>query len=137
MAVLIDTSFLVAAGSPRDTNHILARRSVNALGEIRIVPEPVLPEMFYMLTRRVGYTAARKMFHDIRSGNFQIEPLTNDDMTRMDTIMSDYADNEFDFVDVALMAMAERLDVCEIYTFDHRDFMVYRPPHCDFFELLP
>ena len=60
-----------------------------------------------------------------------------DDMDRMEAIMADYADNQFDFVDVALMAMAERLDVCEIYTFDHRDFMVYRPPHCEFFELLP
>src|ERR1051325_7984320 len=79
MAVLIDTSFLVAASSSRDTNHILARRSMEIIGDIRIVPEPVLPEMFYMLTRRVGCSTTRAMFRQIRSESFQIEPLTDDD----------------------------------------------------------
>jgi len=137
MAVLVDTNFLVAMGSVSDTNHTIAENLMKDFGGIRIIPEPVLPEMFYMLTQRVGYTSARQIFKRIRSSGFQIEPLTDDDMDRMEAIMADYADNQFDFVDVALMAMAERLDVCEIYTFDHRDFMVYRPPHCEFFELLP
>lgn len=137
MVALIDTSFLVAVGSVRDANHIIARRSMEMANDIRIVPAPVLPEMFYMLTKRVRYTTAIEMFETIRLNGFRIEPLTDSDMARMQAIMTNYADNEFDFVDVALMAIAERLNICEIYTFDHRDFGVYRSPHCDFFELLP
>ncbi len=58
-------------------------------------------------------------------------------MTRMREIMTQYMDNRFDFVDVAIMATAERLNITEIYTFDHQDFRTFRPNHCAYFELLP
>jgi len=35
------------------------------------------------------------------------------------------------------MALAERLKIARILTFDRRDFGLYRPAHCDRFDLLP
>jgi uncharacterized protein len=137
MAVLIDTNFLVAAASPKDAHHLSARRAMQTLVDTRIVPAPVLPEMFYMLTQRVSYKTASQMFKIIRTGAFQIETLTVDDMTRMQEIMTQYVDNEFDYVDTAIMAISERLNISEIYTFDRRDFSVFIPTHCDYLELLP
>ncbi|MEP6988120.1 MAG: PIN domain-containing protein [Chloroflexota bacterium] len=137
MAALIDTNLLLALVFPDDIHHQAALAAMRDSKIKRIIPAPVLPEFFYMAATRMDYDAAIRAFQLTRSNMFYIENLTADDMTRMDAIMVDYADNQFDFVDVALMAIAERLDICEIYTFDHRDFMVYRPPHCDFFELLP
>jgi hypothetical protein len=52
-------------------------------------------------------------------------------------IMQRYRTSEFDFADVAIMAVAERLNITRICTFDRRDFGVYRPLHCGHFELLP
>ena len=137
MAALIDTNLLLALVFPDDTHHQEALAAIRDTKIKRIIPVPVLPEFFYMVTARMDYNAAIRAFQLARSDMFHIENLTDDDMARMQVIMTDYADNQFDFVDVALMAMAERLNICEIYTFDHRDFGVYRPPHCDFFELLP
>lgn len=48
-----------------------------------------------------------------------------------------YGDVAFYIVDCCIMAIAERLGVTRIATFDRRDFSIFRPQHCDFFELLP
>jgi uncharacterized protein len=68
---------------------------------------------------------------------FIIEALTDKDMIRMRQIMNKYKDNQFDFVDTAIMALAERLNITQIMTFDRRDFGAFRPAHCDYFTLLP
>lgn len=137
MAVLIDTSFLVAAASSKDTHYLAARRAMQTLVDTRIIPAPVLPEMFYMLTQRASYQVPSQMFKTIRTGAFQIEALTPDDMRRMQEIMAQYVDNQFDYVDTAIMAISERLNITEIYTFDRRDFSTFIPAHCDYLELLP
>jgi predicted nucleic acid-binding protein len=49
MAVLLDTSFLLAVASPRDANHEVARAAMRDLVDSRIVGAPVLPEMFYVI----------------------------------------------------------------------------------------
>ncbi len=58
-------------------------------------------------------------------------------MRRMEAIMTRYASARFDYADVAQMVLAERLKITQIYTFDRRDFSIFRPQHCDAFELLP
>ncbi len=105
--------------------------------DVRIVPAPVLPEMFYMLSERVNYSTAVAMFRTLHTGTFHIEVLTDADMRRMQNIMLEYADNEFDFVDVAIMALAERLQIVDVYTFDQRDFNAFRPKHRPYLRLLP
>ncbi len=60
-----------------------------------------------------------------------------EDINRAQAIMTTYASAEFDFVDCAIMALSERLNIREIATFDRRDFSIVRPRHCDYFELLP
>jgi predicted nucleic acid-binding protein len=60
-----------------------------------------------------------------------------EDMVQMQDIMEQYHDNEFDFVDTAIMSLAERLNIADIYTFDRRDFTVVRPRHRAYLRLLP
>lgn len=73
----------------------------------------------------------------LQSSAFQIEALTANDMARMEEVMTQYGDNEFDFVDVSIMVLAERLNIVDIYTFDRRDFIAFRPRHRDHLRLLP
>jgi hypothetical protein len=137
MPVLMDTGFLVALASHQDIFHRKARQAVRDITDIRIVPAPVLPELFYMLAAHVNYFTAVSMFKTLRTGAFQIEALTDGDMARTQQIMEEYADNEFDFVDMAIMAQSERLNISELYIFDRTDYAVFRPKHCEHFELLP
>jgi hypothetical protein len=90
-----------------------------------------------MITDRVHYAEAISAYRRLHQGAFHIERLSDADIERMLEIMEQYADARFDFVDVSIMAIAERLGITEIYTFDRRDFSAFRPTHCRYFELLP
>jgi uncharacterized protein len=137
MAVLIDTNILLALIVRQDTNHERATKLIRTLSShTRIVAAPAVVELFHMARIRLDYTYARQALTNTRKA-FRIEALTDTDLDRIEQIMSDYADAQFDFADVAIMAVAERLNITQIATFDHRDFRIYRPTHCDYFELLP
>lgn len=137
MAALIDTNFLLAVEHQKDQNHRLARRARRGFRGEQLIVASVLPEIFYMAKERMNYDRAVKQFEWITSAGFTIVDLTAPDFTRMSEIMRQYRDNEFDYVDVSLMAVSERLNIKQVYTFDRRDFTVFRPKHCDYLELLP
>jgi predicted nucleic acid-binding protein len=61
--------------------------------------------------------------------------IVNDDLVRVREIMSKYV--QFDFVDCCILALAERLNVTRVCTFDRRDFSSFKPLHCEYLELLP
>ncbi|MBN2304512.1 MAG: PIN domain-containing protein [Anaerolineae bacterium] len=137
MAVLIDTSVLVAFAFQRDAHHEQASRALqNLRQQVRIVAAPVLNELFYVTMVRINYPSAVQVFARTWTA-FQIQPLLDSDMARMQAIMLQYQDAAFDFADVAIMALAERLNITQVYTFDRRDFSIFRPRHCDYLELLP
>jgi len=137
MSVPLDTSFLLAVMSVRDADHDIARAAMRELVGNRIVAAPVLPEVFYMLARRASYKSAIKLFESLRGSAFDVEALSAEDMARMQAIMTQYQDNYFDFVDTAIMALSERLNIKEVYTLDRRDFSIFRPKHCPHLRLLP
>lgn len=138
MAVLIDTSFLLAAMYTKDVNFTRARLAQQSLlGTERIVPAPVVQELFFMSTTRLNYDRAINEFERLQSQAFKIVHLTQDDMARMTEIMRQYASAAFDYTDTAMMALSERLNITQVYTFDQRDFRIFRPQHCPFLELLP
>jgi len=137
MTALFDTSFLLAVSLNKDKNHRLARQAMATIVEKRVLAAPMLSELFYMVTTRLDYQRAVRLFETLQSVAFQIEPLTASDMARMAEIMNQYADNRFDYVDTALMALSERLNITEVYTFDRRDFSAFRPAHIAALRLLP
>jgi predicted nucleic acid-binding protein len=130
-------SLLLAYAFARDSNHTAASKAVRASsGDTRIVPAPVLTELFYMVMVRLNYERAIQVFASTRAA-FEIAALTESEMVRMQAIMEQYRDARFDYTDTAIMAVSERLNVTKILTFDHRDFSIFRPRHCNFLELLP
>jgi uncharacterized protein len=134
---LIDTNVLLASIFAKSARHQMAFDTLASLLPSQcIIPVTVLGELFYMTTVRINYQRAVQLFNHTTS-TFFIEQLTAQDTTRMQEIMTQYSSAAFDFVDVSLMAIAERLNIRRICTFDRRDFNIFRPTHCDYFELLP
>ena len=137
MPVLVDTNFLISVLLVDDINHTKAAAAVASLrSERRIVVAPVLVELFYLIEKFVGYPAAVQSIQQTRR-LYTIEPLLNIDLQQMENIMLRYQSAEFDYTDAALMALSERLKIERIYTFDRRDFSIYRPTHCAALTLLP
>jgi len=118
MAVLIDTSFLLAVTYEKDERHLAARQARQNLKEQQVIPLPVVQEIFQLIVARRSYLHALQVFDTIRSSSSIIERLTDEDLARMSEIMRQYADAELDFADTAIMAIAERLNIMQVYTFD-------------------
>jgi predicted nucleic acid-binding protein len=138
MGILVDTSFLLASSYAKDSNHPIAHQAIQNLDEASVIlPVPVLQELFYMTTVRIHYARAIDIYERMQLAKFQIQPLNAQDMRRMVAIMRQYKDVEFDYTDVAIMALSERLNITQVYTFDQRDFRIFRPAHCPHLELLP
>lgn len=137
MTVLLDTSFLLAAAFERDHNHSLAASALRNLTSGRLVSSPVVIELFFMISARISYERAVELFALMQTAAFQIVDLSKADRQRMHEIMQQYQDAELDIADVAQLVLAERLGITRIYTFDRRDFSIFRPTHCEYLELLP
>jgi len=68
---------------------------------------------------------------------FHIAELEDHDIQRTAELVETYADLPLGIVDAAMIAIAERLQLTEIATLDHRHFTVVRPRHTAAFVLLP
>jgi predicted nucleic acid-binding protein len=135
--LLVDASYLVALGYPRDRNHAIAKIFAETHETGLLIPDVVLAEGIYNL-QRLGGIAATIQFSSLLVAQLpQFVPLTVTDFARAISFMDKYRDAELDFVDCCLTALAERLGITGICTFDRRDFSMIRPKHTDYFELLP
>ncbi len=133
--ILVDTSFVLAAYNKNDRLHQKAVSSVQNVD--LLLPQVVLVEATYFFKAKGGIPAAVKFLDGLLTSQTPLESITYADLARARDIMSVYADARFDFVDCCIMALAERLNITQIYTFDRRDFAIFRPRHCPYLELLP
>jgi uncharacterized protein len=137
MTVIVDTSFLFALADQGDRNHGRVLAVAEAINEPLILPAVILPEVCYLIASRLGHQAMRLFLGNLAASETQLETLTLTDLERVNQILEEYADSRLDFVDAAIIAIAERLGVTRILTLDRRDFSLIRPRHCDYFEILP
>jgi uncharacterized protein len=137
MTAILDTSFLFALTDQSDRNHQHVLAVAQSANERLVLPIAVLPEICYLIVSRLGHKAMRHFVSSLTTKAVQVEPVTAEDLVRVHEILDRYADNQLDFTDAAIVAMAERLFITRIYTLDCRDFSIIRPNHCDYFELLP
>ena len=101
------------------------------------MPDIVLPEVNFLLRRNLGYANSLNFFDFFESRFVRLMPVLVGDLARVYEISQQYADARLDLVDCCIMAIAERLNVARIATFDRRDFSIFQPRHCDYLELLP
>jgi uncharacterized protein len=137
VATLADTSGLIAAADATQAQHTAVAEFIDSTPEILLVPITVLPEVDYMLTRRVGAHVSLAVLRSIADGALRLEGLSTDDFARSLQLIERYADSNIGFVDASIVAIAERLRIARILTLDRRHFGMVRPKHCPAFELVP
>ena len=139
MKALIDSGFLYAIHDSDDDYHKRVQNVFSLLpsnAEL-LLPTVVLVEVAYLVHAKIGYYAIPFYMEKIKQSPFNFEYIVEDDLERIQALMKQYQDAELDFVDTAIVAMAERLNVRHILTVDQRDFRIIRPHHCNHFELWP
>ena len=136
MNSLIDTGFMLAVLDESDSHHKACAEIFQIENEM-LLPEVVLTELAYLILRQSGYDTLTTFLNYLANGELPIISATTQDLARSAEILKKYRDSKIDFVDSIIMAIAERLDIKRILTVDRRDFGLFRPQHCEAFEIIP
>jgi predicted nucleic acid-binding protein len=134
---LADSGFLFGYIDKADSHH----KAISlALKEIRLpiyLPVPAITEISYFVSLRLGVDSLARFLEDLAETDLILENPTASDYMRSAEILRKYNDQNIDFVDACIVAMAKRLNITTILTVDRRHFSIFKPRHCDSFELLP
>lgn len=135
---LIDSGFLYALLDRNDERHVKVVEALSSLrGKNIVLINAVIVETAYLLSERLGQPQMRRFLKMISASQFKFEHVRQRDISRIYEILEKYEDANLDFIDAAITAIAERLNVRQILTVDRRDFGMIRPNHCEYFEILP
>ena len=137
VTALVDTGCFLALADSDEQHHEAVRIHVLSTSESLVVPITVLPEVDYMLERRLGQHAALAVLQSVVKAEIQLAQVTVRDVERCVELMERYADAPIGFVDASIVAVAERLGIARILTLDRRHFGMIRPRHRESFELIP
>ena len=115
MTAVLDTSFLFALTDQSDRNHQRVFAVAQNTNERLVLPVVVLPEICYLVASRLGHQAMRHFMASMTPDAVQVESVTPEDLIRIHQILENYADNQLDFTDAAIVAIAERLAITRVY----------------------
>lgn len=132
-----DTGFVVALLNRTDAKHQAVVDVYTRQPYPILLPQTVLAEVAYLVGQVAGITAVAAFLRELPTSQFQLAALTDQDVQCVADILQQYADSRVDFVDASVMAIAERYGITTVLTLDHRDFRLFRPHHCPYFDLLP
>lgn len=137
--ILVDSNVLAAVLNVRDDQHLRANEFLASTADELKVSPLVIDEVAHLLTHRErrwdAQTALLASFGD--DDGLSLAELTGDDVARMAQLSAQYESAKIDATDLSIVAIAERLGITSIATFDHRDFTIVRPIHVVAFTLLP
>ena len=137
MAVLLDSGFVFASLNASESEHQATISVLENIHEPIILPVPAITEIAYLLARDINNEAAAGFVASLAATELTLETPRQEDYSRSAEILRQYSDAKLDFVDTMIVAIAERLNITRVLTFDRRDFQLIRPKHCSGFEILP
>jgi len=137
MALICDTSGVLALYDASNVDHAATAALVESeIGDL-FVPVVLLAEIDYLLHDRLGADAARDFLRAIEQEEFSLVPLETVDVRRCGQLLDQYRDLDIGLADATVVAVAERLAVFRLLSFDQRHFRAITPRNSTHFVLLP
>ncbi|BCA56428.1 pilus biogenesis protein [Nitrospira sp. KM1] len=133
--VLIDAGPLIALIHKDDRHHERCVEALRSVSEPLGTVWPAFTEAMYLLS--FSWRAQEALWEMLERGVIVLLALELQEVSRMRELMKKYKDLPMDLADAALVAVAERERIRQIFTLDRRDFEVYRPARLGRFILLP
>ena len=122
MSILLDTGIVYAFYDRSDAWHVKARALVESEQRGLILPAPVIPEVDWLLGRRLGERSRLTFYEGITGGYYLVVDLPKAAYARVVELNRQFMDLDLGFVDAAVVALAEALDLRRIATTDRRHF---------------
>jgi predicted nucleic acid-binding protein len=137
--ILVDSNVLVAIISRTDDKHATATQWIEDSTDVLLIPPTVIAEVCYLIGERNGDRRAEAEF--LRSfedeDGLRLAELLPDDLRRTAELVEQYADMGLGATDASVIAIAERLGIERVATFDRRHFPAVVPSHVNGSTLLP
>jgi predicted nucleic acid-binding protein len=133
--VLVDAGPLVALLDRRDPEHEACVAAVKTLRDSLITVWPAFTEAMYLLG--ASWQGQKALWSRLETEALALAPLAETDAPRMRELMEKYRDLPMDLADAALVCVAERESLTQIFTLDRKHFAVYRPGRRQRFSILP
>lgn len=122
MSLIVDTGIVYAYYDRSDAWHARAKAVMRREAKGLILPACVIPEVDYLLDRRLGAASRRALYRGITEGHYFVADLPRQAYARVAAIDQQFAGLGLGFVDASLVALAESLHVPRIATADRRHF---------------
>jgi uncharacterized protein len=123
--VLIDSGPLIALFDADDRWHAQSESFIKGFrGELVCSAANVTEAVW--VTSRVAHVVAGNVIDWLSRGAVSVFNIEQSDLVRIGVLFEKYRDQDPDFADLALLALAERERIYEILTVDERDFSRYR-----------
>lgn len=133
--VIIDTGPIVALFDESEPSHQICKNTLKNIKGPILTSWPVLTESFYLLEDwRKGQS---ELWEFILAGGLNIYDILSSEYIRLRDLMKKYSDRPMDLADATLVLLAEIHKAKTIFTLDQKDFSLYRPKHCKYFEITP
>lgn len=133
--IILDTGPIVALFDRDDDYHSRSVEILKRIEEPLITTWPVITEAFYLLN--FSWQVQDDLWEFMVRGGVIIHPLEMEFYLRCRELMRKYRDLPMDLADATLVALGEEMGLSKVFTFDHKDFEVYRPTHRKRFSLIP
>ena len=133
--VLVDAGPLVALLDKADREHHACVATLKALRKPLITVWPAFTEAMYLLGG--SWLGQKGLWSRLETQALTLASLDQQDAPRMRELMEKYRDLPMDLADAALVRVAERESLTEIFTLDRRHFSVYRPGRRRRFSIVP
>jgi predicted nucleic acid-binding protein len=133
--VLVDAGPLVALLDSGDSEHDACVATLKGIRRPLITVWPAFTEAMYLLGR--SWIGQKALWSRLETEALALAPLDRTDAPRMRELMEKYRGLPMDLADAALVRVAERESLTEIFTLDRKHFAVYRPGRRRRFSIVP
>jgi predicted nucleic acid-binding protein len=137
MAILLDSSAVLAAADQSDLNHRAALAWFARANEPLMIGALTLAELDLLLQRELGLRASLALLKSISDGAVKVVAPTSADLVRAAELMRETTEYRPRLADAVLVATAERLGVTRVAAFDRRPIAIFRPRHVRALALEP
>ena len=134
-AVLVDAGPLVALLDRADPEHEASVAAFKAIRDPLVTVWPAFTEAMYLL--RDSWQGQKALWSRLETDAVKLARLDELDAPRMRELMEKYRDLPMDLADAALVRVAERESLTQIFTLDRRHFSIYRAGRRRRFSIVP
>lgn len=133
--LLIDTGPIVAIVLEPDEHHEACAAQLRQIRGPLLTCWPVITEAAWLL--RAHPQAVRRLLASFGGGLFEIASLGAEDLPAIAAILGKYENLGIQLADAALVHLANREGISQVFTLDRRDFSVMRLAHGKRMHLIP